>query len=155
VQSLNAAVGGTDATALTLPDISAGEPMAPPFTPVVSRGLALAALAALGEGGEANDANLQRLLDENSAAFCLNLAKLNLYQCLSVAKPYYEDVFCLGQHILLDTAQCVQKGAGGPPFILATLTKPPPATPAARPASSAPARAARPAPRPARRSAPR
>jgi hypothetical protein len=26
-----------------------------------------------------------------------------------VAKPHYEDVFCLGQHVLMDTGQCLGK----------------------------------------------
>ena len=42
------------------------------------------------------------------------MGKLNLYQCLAVAKPHYEDVFCLGQHILIDTGQCVIKASGAP-----------------------------------------
>jgi hypothetical protein len=40
------------------------------------------------------------------------MAKLNLYQCLAVARPHYEDVFCLGQHVLEDTGHCLMKGAG-------------------------------------------
>ena len=43
----------------------------------------------------------------------MKMAKLNLYQCLAVAGPHYEDVFCLGQHALIDTAQCVNDAAGG------------------------------------------
>jgi hypothetical protein len=49
---------------------------------------------------------------EPASAMCLNMAKLNLYQCLAVAKPHYEDVFCLGQHILIDTGMCVIKASG-------------------------------------------
>jgi hypothetical protein len=40
------------------------------------------------------------------------MAKLNLYQCLAVAKPHYEDVFCLGQHAMIDTGHCLMKGVG-------------------------------------------
>jgi hypothetical protein len=29
-----------------------------------------------------------------------------------VAKPHYEDVFCLGQHVLMDTGSCMIKSAG-------------------------------------------
>jgi hypothetical protein len=43
----------------------------------------------------------------------MKMAKLNLYQCLAVAGPHYEDVFCLGQHALSDTAQCVNDAVGG------------------------------------------
>jgi hypothetical protein len=42
------------------------------------------------------------------------MSKLNLYQCLAVAKPHYEDVFCLGQHVLMDTGSCLMKGVGLP-----------------------------------------
>jgi hypothetical protein len=108
VVRLSAAVQGGDAGKAAELGVSA-DLMSGPYTQVVSRSLALAALAAL---GEANDpVVLQTLLEEPSGAFCYNLSKLNLYQCLSVSRPYYEDVFCLGQHILLDTAQCLTKGA--------------------------------------------
>ncbi len=42
------------------------------------------------------------------------MAKLNLYQCLSVARPYYEDIFCLGLHVMSDTGQCVAGSIGHP-----------------------------------------
>ncbi len=80
-----------------------------PYTPAVNQALAIAAVAILGEGGANNADNLTRLLDDNDGEKCLNMSKLNLYQCLAVAKPYYEDVFCLGQHILMDTGQCLGK----------------------------------------------
>jgi hypothetical protein len=40
------------------------------------------------------------------------MAKLNLYQCLAVAKPNYEDVFCMGQHGMADTGACLVRNAG-------------------------------------------
>jgi hypothetical protein len=46
------------------------------------------------------------------------MAKLNLFQCLSVAGPEYEDVFCLGQHAVLDTGQCVAGAAGSAEAVL-------------------------------------
>ncbi len=92
----------------------AGGPQQPPYTPLVVRALAVAAMAALGEAGEINRAQLDTLLSDPTTSYCLDLAKLNLYQCLAVAKPYYEDVFCLGQHSLMDTGQCLMKGSGAP-----------------------------------------
>lgn len=86
-------------------------PAPPPYTPLVARSLAVAAMAAIGEGGEEYSPQLTALLADPAEAQCLHLAKLNLYQCLSVAKPHYEDVFCLGQHALADTGQCVMKGS--------------------------------------------
>jgi hypothetical protein len=134
VEMLTTAVNGRDASGVSALSV-VGDALPPPYTAVVSRALTVAALAALGEAtAPESEAAWARLLDENSAAFCLNLSKLNLYQCLSVAKPHYEDVFCLGQHILLDTAQCVNKAAGTPPTATIAVASPP-----AAPSASAPA----------------
>jgi len=92
-----------------------GETASPPYTPMVIRSLAVAALAALGYADDASLAQVMPILTEGNAANCLNMSKLNLYQCLAVAKPHYEDVFCLGQHVLLDTGQCLMKYAGVTP----------------------------------------
>ena len=85
-----------------------------PYSPVVIRGLAVAALAALGAAGDENLATIEAVMAEPNSAMCLNMGKLNLYQCLAVSKPHYEDVFCLGQHILMDTGQCLIKASGTP-----------------------------------------
>lgn len=82
------------------------------WTPVVTRSVALAALAALGAAGDENMQYIQALMEDPNSGYCLNMAKLNLYQCLAVAKPHYEDVFCLGQHVLMDTGSCMIKSAG-------------------------------------------
>jgi hypothetical protein len=82
------------------------------FTPVTVRAAALAALAVLGAAGDDDVAKLEPVLHEKKSGFCMKMAKLNLYQCLAVAGPHYEDVFCLGQHALIDTAQCVNDAAG-------------------------------------------
>lgn len=87
----------------------AAPPAPPPYTPLVARALAVAAMAALGEGGEEFQAQLNALLAEPSEGQCLIMAKLNFYQCLAVARPQYEDVFCLGQHAVYDTGQCIMK----------------------------------------------
>ena len=84
----------------------------PPYTPVVIRSLAVAALAALGYADDASLEQVTPMLADPTAASCLNMSKLNLYQCLAVSKPHYEDVFCLGQHVLMDTGSCLMKGAG-------------------------------------------
>jgi hypothetical protein len=84
----------------------------PPYTEGVTRGLAIAALAVLGAAGDDNAAQVSALMNEGVGARCLDLAKLNHYQCLAVAKPHYEDMFCLGQHALFDTGRCLQKVAG-------------------------------------------
>jgi len=89
----------------------AAPPASPPYTPLVARSLAVAAMAALGEGGEEYAPQLLALLADNNEGQCLHMAKLNLYQCLAVARPQYEDVFCLGQHAVSDTGQCIMKAA--------------------------------------------
>jgi hypothetical protein len=84
---------------------------APPFGRISDHSLALAALAILDSAGDGNADRLGGLLSEASSAQCLKMAKLNLFQCLSVAGPEYEEVYCLGQHAVLDTGRCVAGGA--------------------------------------------
>lgn len=88
------------------------DPASPPYTPLVVRSLAVGALAALGYADDASLEQVMPLTAEPNSAQCLNMSKLNLYQCLAVAKPHYEDVFCLGQHVLMDTGACLMKGVG-------------------------------------------
>ena len=112
--------------------------------------MAIAALAALGEAGDANASGVQAIMAEPTTDSCLSLSKLNLYQCLAVAKPNYEDVFCLGQHILIDTGQCMIRASGAAMPIEPPPPAPPPAVKVAvkkPPVRRAPAR--KPAPKPA------
>ncbi|RAK54291.1 hypothetical protein DJ017_07005 [Phenylobacterium soli] len=111
--------GSTDITAKlelavagSQPMTLAADPASPPYTPLVVRSLAVAALGALGYADDASLEQVMPLTAEPASAQCLNMSKLNLYQCLAVAKPHYEDVFCLGQHVLMDTGQCLMKGVG-------------------------------------------
>jgi hypothetical protein len=71
-------------------------------SPVVQRGVALAALSVLGEPGRG-----RALMSEPKSGLCLRIAKLNLYQCLASAGPHYEDVYCLATHAMLEPAGCV------------------------------------------------
>ncbi len=102
-----------------------GPGLAPPYPPVIVRGLAVAALAALGEAGDERLDSLTPLMTDAPTATCLNTAKLNLYQCLAGARPNYEDIFCLGQHVMMDTGQCVMIAAGAPAPV---VVPPPPLT---------------------------
>jgi hypothetical protein len=95
----------------------AGEPVtsspsAPsPYSPMVIRAVALAAIAAVGQAGDDDISHLGWLTDDYFLDHCLSEAKLSLYECLAVAKPNYEDMFCLGQHAMKDTGACVVKSA--------------------------------------------
>ena len=81
---------------------------------VQAKALALAAEAIL-DGAHASDrTRLAPLLSEPRSAMCIRMAKLNLYQCMAVAGPQYEDIFCLGQHALIDTGGCVAEAVRPP-----------------------------------------
>lgn len=84
---------------------------APPYSALVIRAVALAALAAIGQAGDEDVSHLGWLTDDYFLDHCLSEAKLSLYECIAVARPNYEDVFCLGQHALKDTGACVVKSA--------------------------------------------
>lgn len=77
-----------------------------PVGPAAVRGAALAALDVLRQAGRG-----RALMSDPAASSCLRLAKLNLFQCLASAGPQYEDIFCLGQHAMADTGQCVLDAA--------------------------------------------
>ncbi len=109
-----------------------------PYSPTVERALAVAAMAALGEGSDDYSDQLMTLLGEPEEQDCLHSAKLNLYQCLAVAKPHYEDVFCMGQHILMDTGQCIIKGVtprSAAPTVMLASADPAPAPVKKKPVS--------------------
>lgn len=109
--------------ALDMRGSAAGRSYAP--TPMVTRSLALAVAALTGQAGDADTSRIAPLLREPSSSTCLKMAKLNLYQCLAVAGPHYEDMFCLGQHALIDTGKCVSNAAGAEAPV---SVPPPPAT---------------------------
>jgi len=120
--------------------LRAPAPASPPYTETVIRGMAIAALAVLGAAGEDNAMQVDALLNENVGPYCLNLSKLNLYQCLAVSKPHFEDVFCLGQHVLMDAGQCINKVSGSrtplPTWSRSTIATAPVAASTAQPAAS-------------------
>lgn len=91
-----------------------GQPVAPPYSQAVVRGMALAALAILGRAGDSNMDYVMAMLVNDNDGYCFNMSKLNLYQCLSVARPYYEDIYCLGLHAMGDTGKCVASEIGHP-----------------------------------------
>lgn len=87
-------------------------------SPLVARGVAVAALSVLGQ-----EERGRALMSDARTASCLRMAKLNLYQCLASAGPHYEDVYCLGQHAMIDPGQCVVEAAKGPGPVRRTVVK--------------------------------
>ena len=71
-------------------------------SPVISRGVAVAALTVLGQ-----DAAARNLMSERNAGMCLRTAKLNYHQCLAASGTHYEDIYCLGVHAMRDPGDCV------------------------------------------------
>jgi hypothetical protein len=81
-------------------------------TPVVTQGLALAALAILGRAGDDQGERIDSLLTEAKNAHCLQMAKLDAFECLAVAGPHYENAFCLGTHDMIEPGKCIATAAG-------------------------------------------
>jgi hypothetical protein len=106
VAVLQRAASGAERLPLTAPSA------APPYTPLLARSMQLAAIAAIGEATDAAYDRLTTLTADTDTDACLHMAKLNLYQCLAVAKPHYEDIFCMGQHVMIDTGACLARGVG-------------------------------------------
>ncbi|HZV83888.1 MAG TPA: hypothetical protein VFF48_02785 [Brevundimonas sp.] len=109
--------------------VAGGRPRSGPYPPAVTNALALAALAALGAAGNDARANTEALQSEPVSANCLNESKLNLYQCLAASRPSYEDMFCVGRHIVRDLGTCA-RGAALPRAVITV----------SNPVSTAPAR---------------
>jgi hypothetical protein len=89
------------------------DPAPGPYTGLVVRAVALAALASIGQADDDAAPRLGWLTDDYYLDHCLSEAKLSLFECLAVARPNYEDVFCLGQHAMKDTGACAVIAAGG------------------------------------------
>lgn len=105
-----------------LPPVDASR-KAPPYTPAVTRSLAIAALATLGAAGEDARINTQALTVETNNEFCLNMSKLMLYQCLAASRPSYEDMFCLGRHVVRDVASCTTSAVLSPTITVGDPTE--------------------------------
>jgi hypothetical protein len=106
-----------------------GPPLTPPYTAMINRALQVAAIAALGEATNTRYLNLASLVEDNVTEQCLERAKRDLFQCLAVAKPNYEDVFCMGRHEMVDPGQCLAKSVA---FTVPEEPAPPPPEPKAK-----------------------
>ena len=97
--------------------VTAGRTRRPPYAPSVTNAIAMAALAALGAAGDNARANTDALQYDRASQDCLASSKLNLFQCLAAARPTYEDMFCLGRHVIRDLSTCA-RGAALPAAII-------------------------------------
>ncbi len=97
--------------------VSAGRPRRAPYAQSVTNALAMAALAALGAAGDNARANTDALQYDRASQDCLASSKLNLFQCMAAARPAYEEMFCLGRHVIRDLSTCA-RGAALPAAII-------------------------------------
>ena len=74
--------------------------------PVADRIATLAALRAIGQSDIRDPSVIARVMTEDSTTNCLELAQLNLYQCVGAVHNQFEAPFCIGKHALEDVGQC-------------------------------------------------
>lgn len=72
----------------------------------LNRMTTIAGLMALDAARE-RDQQVAQLLDEPRSRDCIEMAHLQLYQCMSAARFRYENAFCLSQHAIRDVGSCV------------------------------------------------
>jgi len=72
----------------------------------LDRMAAVAALQAL-DATDTQQSAVTRLLNDPRSRDCLEMAQLQLYQCMSAARFRYENTFCMGQHALRDVGTCI------------------------------------------------
>lgn len=91
--------------------VSSDRRRSPPYPQSVENALTLAALALLDGAGENARANTDALMYDRASLDCFESSKLNLFQCLAASRPSYEDMFCLGRHVVRDLGQCARGAA--------------------------------------------
>lgn len=51
--------------------------------------------------------SMRQAMSERETQGCLNMANLNLQQCVAAAHKHYEVPFCIGEHALADVGECI------------------------------------------------
>ena len=74
--------------------------------PIADQIATLAAYRVLGSDA-ASPAQMSSAMSERETRGCLNMANLNLQQCVAAANQQYEVPFCIGEHALADVGQCI------------------------------------------------
>ncbi len=82
-------------------------------SPVIDRALTIAAIEALQPSGEATATDYSRLLQDPSTASCLQMARLDLSQCVAATHLVYEEIFCVAEHGMKDVSDCLSKTTQG------------------------------------------
>jgi hypothetical protein len=67
----------------------------------------LAALSVL-DATSVQASAVSQLLNDRRSRDCIEMAHLQLYQCMSAAHFRYENAFCVGQHALKDVGVCIR-----------------------------------------------
>ncbi|MEO0550061.1 MAG: hypothetical protein AAFZ91_09075 [Pseudomonadota bacterium] len=76
--------------------------------PIADRITTLAAYRIIG-AEEGPNTHMHVAMQERETAGCLNMANLNLQQCVAAAHKHYEVPFCIGEHALADVGKCIGK----------------------------------------------
>ncbi len=66
----------------------------------------IAAYYVLEEDG-ANSAPVRTAMSDRQKSGCMNMAQLNLQQCVAASYRHYEVPFCIGQHALTEIGHCI------------------------------------------------
>ncbi|HPF24854.1 MAG: hypothetical protein R3C08_06305 [Hyphomonas sp.] len=74
--------------------------------PVADQIATLAAFRVLGSDA-ATPAQMSSAMSERETRGCMNMANLNLQQCVAAANQQYEVPFCIGEHALADVGKCI------------------------------------------------
>lgn len=77
--------------------------------PRVKKALTLAALETLGATGQPSQTWIQNYLTTPVLAQCSNWSRLHTEQCVAAGHYKYEDAFCVAEHQLTDTSECLTK----------------------------------------------
>lgn len=103
----------TAASAIRVPDVAgalgiSNRRVATGKEPIADQIATLAAYRIIGGEGAAA-APMQRAMTEKQTAGCLNMAQLNLQQCVAAAHQHFEVPFCIGEHALAEVGTCISK----------------------------------------------
>lgn len=82
--------------------------VAPGSEQVADKIATLAAYRVLGSE-QTGPAPIQGAMTESQTSGCMNMANLNLQQCIAATHQHFEVPFCLGEHALAEIGSCIAK----------------------------------------------